>query len=297
VATNNQNENKSNNQNENRSTAKPWLIILIMINVVFILLLTTLGIIALRVGNYLPEGTDILFIVGRNPDVSVRDEQGPWEAGKNVDIFRSSHANENGEITVLSQNGDSVIAPGTLMEYKFTTYNNGNVAVVYETDMDFKLVIGDESQSDHGFPLEVRLTNGQGEYIVGDKDTFVPISEAKVAAHVSVLGAQSYETYTLELLWQFVGVDDALDTALGNQSAEKGVTVTLGINTYAEEHMDPTASGGTAIAGDGKSKQEYGGTVRWLWILLLLINAAMLIFYVTWIIGRQLSTGRKVEKD
>ena len=49
-----------------QSTRKQWVYIMLMVNIVFILLLMTLGIIALRVGNTLPEGVDVLFIVGKN---------------------------------------------------------------------------------------------------------------------------------------------------------------------------------------------------------------------------------------
>ena len=56
-------------------TRKQWVWIMLMVNIVFVLLLMTLGIIALRVGNSLPEGTDILFIVGKNPSVEMGDEE------------------------------------------------------------------------------------------------------------------------------------------------------------------------------------------------------------------------------
>ena len=74
---------------------------MLMVNIVFILLLMTLGIIALRVGNYLPENTDILFIVGKNPEVSVGDDEiAKWENGQRVNIFQSAYNNESGAPTV-----------------------------------------------------------------------------------------------------------------------------------------------------------------------------------------------------
>ena len=72
----------------------------------------------------------------------------------------------------------------------------------------------------------------------------------------------------------------------GDLSAERGVTLTMGINTYAEEHIEPEAQGGIPVEVDGK--QEYGGTIRWLWMIMLFINAAILIFYVAWLMNKRL---------
>ena len=70
---------------------KQWMYIMLMVNIVFVLLLMTLGIIALRVGNYLPENTDILFIVGKNPNMDVGDNEVPsWQTGQQVNIFQAT---------------------------------------------------------------------------------------------------------------------------------------------------------------------------------------------------------------
>ena len=80
---------------------KQWVWIMLMVNVVFILLLMTLGIIALRVGNSLPEGTDILFIVGKNPSVEFEDEGGKWQTGKTTDIFQAEYENGEGNFSLI----------------------------------------------------------------------------------------------------------------------------------------------------------------------------------------------------
>ena len=103
-----------------------------------------------------------------------------------------------------------------------------------------------------------------------------------------MLGASSYETFTLELKWLFEGGNDELDTMYGDQSVEKGVSLRLGINTYAEQHIDPAAQGGTAINMDEEGNIEYGGEVRWLWLILLFLNAGILIFYVSWLLNKRL---------
>lgn len=276
-------KNLKNPKEERRS----WVWIMFIVNMVFILLLMLLGIIALRVGNYLPEGTDILFIVGKNPSVEIGDsEHHSWESVKNVNIFQADYQNEEGTTTIISQDGTKVVAPGMETSYIFTMYNNGNMAVVYETDIDFNLKIGGIDQQEYTFPLAVRLLTESGDYLIGSSDEWINVNDAKISKHVSVLGANSYENFTLQLQWKFDSGNDELDTMLGDQSVEEGVALTLGINTYAEEHLDPTAKGGISISG--QSSQEYGGTIRWLWLVLLFINTSVLIFYIGWLLNKKI---------
>ncbi len=274
---------------------RAWVWIMLLVNIILFLLLILLGIIALKVGNYLPEGTDIIFIVGKNPSVEVSDEEGKWLSGKNVNIFKANYVNGEGETTVVSQDGTKLIAPGTQSTYKFTMYNNGNMAVVYETDLDFILKIGDEIQSEGVFPLKARLSTENGYYLIGDETEWVNVADAILSKHVSVLGSRSYETFVLELLWEFGGGNDVLDTMYGDTSVEKGVSLTLGINTYAEEHIDPAATGGTRV--DINEKGEHGGALRLLWIILLILITAILIFYVSWLLGMRLKKDKAVDGE
>ena len=265
---------------------KHWVYIMLMTTIAFILLLMTLGVLALRDGNYLPEGTDILFIVGKNPSVQIGDEENQtWETGKNVNIFRTGYENENGVTTVLANDGSKLIAPGTEMSYQFTMYNDGNMAVTYYTDIDFILIIGGEKQQDYKFPLLVRLVNQSGEYLIGGPDEWEEVDKAARSFDSNVLGANSYQTFDLQLKWLFDGTDDELDTYLGNASVEEGVDLTLRINTYAEEHIDPAAKGGIAVS---EGDQEVGGTVRYFWLIMLFIDAAIIIFYIAWLLNKRL---------
>ena len=49
--------------------------------------------------------------------------------------------------------------------------------------------------------------------------------------------------------------------------------------------MDPTTQGGTRI--NVEKNIEYGGTFRWFWLILLFINIAILIFYVSWLMNKR----------
>ena len=125
----------------------------------------TLGIIALRVGNYLPE-TDIVFIAGKNTDVSVGDSNGSsWKTDEDVSIFQNGYLNESGDLTVNSDDGESLVAPGTEMTYRFSMYNNSNVAVYYEVDLDLIIKLGGKTQGlemEQRMPLKVKLLADAG---------------------------------------------------------------------------------------------------------------------------------------
>jgi hypothetical protein len=195
-----------------------------MVNIVFVLLLMTLGILALRIGNSLPEGTDIVFIVGKNPSVDFEDGDGKWLAGRNTNIFHAEYKNGEGKSTVVSQDGTKLIAPGVQTSYKFTMQNTGNMAVVYQTDLSFTLKIGDEVQENYYFPLKVKLLNDRGEYVIGDETEWVNVQDATLYSYPGLLGANSYENFEFLLNWEFEGGNDELDTLYGDLSAEKGVT-------------------------------------------------------------------------
>ena len=269
---------------------RAWLWIMLMVTIIMTVALLTIGIISLRVGNYLPEGTDILFIVGKNPDVVAGEAPDKaWESGKEVNIFSTSYQNGEGKVTILSGDGEDVVAPGFVSEYQFGMYNNGNMAVIYETDLDFTFRINGKVQKDYHFPLEVRLKNSEGRYLIGGEGYWVNVKDAQLSRHVSLLGRSSYEEFVLELRWLFDGGDDTLDTLYGNLAAEgEGVSLTLSINTYAEEHLEPEAMGGIMVEGTAEGATEAGGTVRWIWVVLLMVCGGVLIFYVAWLLNKRM---------
>ena len=280
---------ENNNQYVTRgSSRKSAIWLMLMVNIVFILLLMTLAVTAFRVGNYLPENMDILFVVGKEPNMDVVGDEGNiWESKTNIDLFSSEYVNGQNVVNIAANNGDKVIAPGAISAYSFALYNNGNMAVVYETDLDFTLTVANHELKNYTFPMKVRLYDSEGNYVIGSKTEWVHVENASVAFHPGTLGATSYRQFTLEMLWEFDGGNDELDTLYANQTGD-GVYLTLGINTYAEEHLDPTAQGGIKVdINEENGSQEYGGTVRWVWVMLLFINTGVLIFYVSWLISKR----------
>ena len=39
---------------------------------------------------------------------------------------------------------------------------------------------------------------------------------------------------------------------------------------------------------DAKKETEIGGSIRWVWMLLLMINTAVMIFYVSFLMNKRL---------
>ena len=68
--------------------------------------------------------------VPANPGFQVEDENTVWEGQTDVEIFRVSYENGEGQITVQSGKGDKVIAPGTENEYTFTLQTEEGSAVL-----------------------------------------------------------------------------------------------------------------------------------------------------------------------
>ena len=252
--------------------------------VVAILLLLTIGIVALRITNTLPEGVDIHLMVPKNPSVSVGDEEGSWQNSTKVSIFSSSYENGENNMTVLSQNGDNIIAPGTVSVYRFCMYNQGNMAVEYDLGFTFQLTIDDKAANAQSFPLQIRMTRTDGKYVLGGADEWLSLAAGKLGEYKGVVGASSYEEFTLELMWAFEG-NDELDTALGNTSINLPVDLSFNIDSYAVEAEDSTLKGGVYVSQDslGENAYEKGGTIRWeLFIPLIVALIVSGMYLVLW---------------
>lgn len=253
--------------------------IMFIIHLVFTLLLLTVGIISLVVGNTFPKDTDAFIIVGKNSQTNSTEETVKWENQTRIDLFKINYVNDENVTTVASANGDKIFAPGAVIKYTFTMLNNANISLVYEVDVNFILKIGNEKEEVNNFPFKVRLYNDYGDYLIGSENEWEYITNAEVK-HLGNLGTNSYENYNLEICWEYDGENDDFDTQLGDYSSEKNVTILLEINSSAEESL-VSLEGGTKI----DVKKEYVSNIlsKWLWFILLIINILILVFfYLVW---------------
>ena len=165
----------------------------------------------------------------------VEDDKQVWTTNTQIDVFRDTWANGQGEITVKSEDGDRVIAPGTGSEYSFVLRNTGDAEVRYQ--MDLKSFF--EEGSDY-VPVKVRLRSGNN-WLVGDPDNWEDPARLVEYSESGTMVGRASKSFTFEWAWPYEkGEDEALaardaqDTGLGNEAVAEDIRFTLLINTYAE---------------------------------------------------------------
>ena len=271
-------ESKMSNK-KNDTLSAVWSTIVAIIAIILILL--TLGVFALRFGDFLPEGTDIHIITPKDPSFEMRDDE-IWETNAEIDIFSFKYVNGENVVTVLSQDGSDVIAPGTTSEYDFSMYNDGNMAMKYELSFSFTLSVKGEKTDVKIFPLSIRLKNSSNSYVIGDANSWKKLKTGEMGIYKGVLGASSYERFFLEICWEFDG-NDELDTVVGSQSAKDPIDLKFNIHTFAETHTNPSTQGGIIVSegvGQG-ANNEFGGMIRWeLLMLILVLLVSCVVFLV-----------------
>ena len=150
-----------------------------------------------------------------------------WKTETEVEIFKASYKNGEGEVTVQSFNGEKVVAPGTENSYTFKLQNSGGTLLYYVLDIDAYITPGD-----YMFPIETRLSRYDGRWIVGGPKDWVDVDALDKAADIGALFQGRYCYYTLDWCWPFEG-NDELDTYLGNLAENEDITITIVITTRA----------------------------------------------------------------
>ena len=277
-----------------------WLLPLLLLLLIVLLLLTS-WVLVMRIGNFAAVETNSIFLVPAEPGFAVEDEAQVWGTETRIDLFDTEYYGIGRDITVRSENGDRLIAPGTENEYTFNLKNTGNVAMDYSVSIDVSLHMEGSEVSLDEFPLGVRLRHYSGEYLLGDGETWASVAKLEDYLEEDTLAVNNYAWYTIEWKWLFeediiddhdhlqLNVGDELDTLLGNVSAESPVGLSVAITTEAQPSEDMNAIGGVdQYAGDEAGQAfengQIGGRLR-LWpflILVLLLCAVAVIFGYQW---------------
>lgn len=169
------------------------------------------------------------------PGLVVYDDKVQWKNTTEVDLFDVSYANDAGEITVKSDSGDKVIAPGTANDYDFTLKNTGNISLDYVLSLNSLFAL-----QEWELPIQVRLRSGS-RWITGGENEWVPASGLKSVVEKGTLEVNQYKTYTLQWRWPFemgaaeeLALNDLNDTVLGNCADGEDVNFRLTITVQTE---------------------------------------------------------------
>ncbi len=184
------------------------------------------------------------FLVGEVPGFQVSDDKQVWTSETDIEIFRLEYDNNgDGKMTVVSGNGDKVIAPGTENDYTWTLANTGSEAMTYTMLVESWFEGGAEI-----IPVEVTLQGPEG-YMTGSATEWKPVLDLNQTKSGGLNPSQT-EDYTLNWRWPFERTDgegldanDAFDTMLGNLSAD-GEPMSLHIRiTIIAEQDEPIPTG------------------------------------------------------
>ena len=240
------------NQNENTRFKKrifgTALIILILLTLLSAILLT------IRLINY----------------ISVDDREVMLESGfdKPLDIFSVQYKNSSGEITVSGMDGQKVVAPGTAVDYTIRLRNKDKTAI------DYELVPTVTFTSEHVIPIEVRMLDYDGNYIIGDAKTWVAASELTAVSDSRTLVKGESAEYIFEWRWEFESGNDEYDTFLGDIPNAENVGLTVKFELHAEANTDIGANGGVIKSGLGDI------IIPGIAFILLIVAIVLLIIYL-----------------
>lgn len=205
------------------------------------------------------------------PGFEAGDDKTVWTTDTPIEIFRISYENGEPVITVNSDDGEKVIAPGTSNSYTFKLKNTGNTSIDYRLTVDAYF-----TPSDLRIPIRAKLSRYDGRWLVGSADGYGTVDALDAVEDSASLSAGRYTYYTLEWEWPFESGDDAYDTLLGNRATEEDLLFTVVLRTTAEE-----GGGGGGI--EPPKTGDSLGTIFWG----ALIAGGMTVLLIVVIPGRR----------
>ena len=201
----------------------PWLMILLIIFIILFLLTS-------------------IVLGARLFERTTRDQHtvdmGLESPTGDLELFHIQYENELGEVTVRGVNGDDVIAPGTSMDYDVRLRNNDEVII------DFVMTPAVEFLTGDSVPIEFKLQDAYGNYILGSDTQWATADGMNALSHKGTI--HPGEVYTYHISWQWVfetdAQQDAQDTYLGSQSGDNTPGVRVGLTTEATANPVPPKS-------------------------------------------------------
>ena len=180
-----------------------------------------------------------IILGSRLYDLATRDQYtvdlGMGEPEGTIELFRIEYSNEKGEVTVQGVNADNVVAPGTTVDYDIRLRNNDDVVI------DFMMTPTVEFLTDDAVPVEFKVIDSYGNYILGSETEWVNPDGMNTLAHKGSIHPGEVFTYHVSWRWIFEVSEeqDGYDTFLGNQDGEilPGVAVSILTESAANPYL------------------------------------------------------------
>lgn len=165
---------------------------------------------------------------------------------KEIQVFYAEYGND-GKISVRSEFGDKVVAPGTENQYDLYVRNVGGVPISYVLEAQSFLTVNIDGKQIE-IPIEASFSAPNNNYLLGGEDNLEHLAQLDGVNDSSGLSPKHQAKYTLHWNWPFEG-DDELDTLLGNL-ADEGEELKVKVAFNLTAVYDPDAEGGSPITGD-----------------------------------------------
>ena len=188
-----------------------------------------------------------------------------------IQVFYAEY-NNDGKISVKSEFGDKVVAPGTENQYDLYVRNVGEVPISYVLEAQSFLTVNIDGKQIE-IPIEASFSAPNNNYLLGDADDLEHLAQLDGVNDSSGLSPKHQAKYTLHWNWPFEG-DDELDTLLGNLAGEgEELKVKVAFNLTAV--YNPDAEGGSPITGDLITVKILVGLV----VIIVLLGFILLLFW------------------
>ena len=204
-----------------------------------------------------------------NPEVELIGGKGEIYH-KEIQVFCAEYDND-GKITVKSDYGNQVVAPGTENSYDLYVRNVGNVPISYVLEAQSRITV-DVNGKQTEIPIKANFIDPNNNYLLGKENEADSLAKLDGVKDSSGLSPQHQAKYTLYWSWPFDG-DDEFDTLLGNLAAE-GEELTVKVAFSVTASYDPNAEGGALMTGDSSNIG--------LLAALFVISAFTLIILLFW---------------
>lgn len=204
-----------------------------------------------------------------NPEVELIGGKGEIYH-KEIQVFCAEYDND-GKITVKSDYGNQVVAPGTENSYDLYVRNVGKVPISYVLEAQSHITV-DVNGKQTEIPIKANFIDPNNNYLLGKENEADSLAKLDGVKDSSGLSPQHQAKYTLYWSWPFDG-DDEFDTLLGNLAAE-GEELTVKVAFSVTASYDPNAEGGALMTGDSSNIG--------LLAALFVISAFTLIILLFW---------------